>query len=169
MILLNYIMTEVFEIYSKRPSIYYILNAISILTLGFLFVAWQRDLKIQPTYRSFVLILVSLGLVTIVFNMILTASNLVKMYTIDGSLTLSEDEVNIKSIKIAIKDLKKIEIRGNDYKGVRTSDGSGNWMEATYSDNKTIRCRFVIKSKEQRNNLRSILKRWNDAGVNIHS
>lgn len=54
-------------------------------------------------------------------------------------------------------------------KGARTSDGSGNWMEVTYNDNKTIRCRFVISSKEQRDNLRLILKQWNDAGVYIDS
>jgi len=162
-------MTEVFETYSKRPSIYYVLHALTILTLGTLFVAWQRDLKIELAYRPFVVILISLGLVIVVVNMILTATNLVKMYTVDGSLTLSAGEVNMKSTKISVKDLKKIEVRANDYKGARTSDGSGNWMEVTYNDNKTIRCRFVISSKEQRDNLRLILKQWNDAGVYIDS
>ena len=101
--------------------------------------------------------------------MILPATNLVKMYIIDGSLTLSGTEINMKSTKIAIQDLKKIEIRANDYKGARTSDGSGNWMEITYIDNKAIQCRFVIRSKEQRDNLRLILKQWDDAGVNVDS
>lgn len=67
-----------------------------------------------------------------------------------------------------LKTARKIEISANDYRGARTSDGSGNWVEITNADNEVTRCRFVIKSKEQKDKLGAILKQWELDGVNIH-
>ncbi len=162
-------MTEIFDTYSSRPSIYYILHFVTGLTFLFLFVAWQMDLKVPQKYLPFVISLLVLGIITVVGNAVVTATNIIKMYIKDGELTLSPELVIIRSIKLPLNDIKKIEIRASDFKGARTSDGSGNWMKITCNDSKTFQCKFVIKSKEQRDSLYSILNQWNKDGVSVDS
>lgn len=130
-----------------------------------LFLAWRNDLKEHSLWSIIGFVL---GLIIVISNMFLTATNLVKMYVVDGELILSSEKITIKSKTMDLKTARKIEISANDYRGARTSDGSGNWVEITNADNEVTRCRFVIKSKEQKDKLGAILKQWELDGVNIH-
>ena len=98
-------MTEVFDSYTKRPGIYYALHLVTMLTFGFLFIAWRIDLKIQPAYRPLVIMLILLGVIGILMNTVVTATNFIKMYNVDGVLTLSNEQTIVKSITITEKNL----------------------------------------------------------------
>jgi len=161
-------MSEVFNTYSRRPTIYYIFNVVMLLPFILLFIGWKVDLKASSKYYPYFIALFVSALVATVIGMILPATKLVRMYIIDGELILSSEAITIKSQVIALKTVRKIEIRASDYKGARTSDGSGNRIEVANSDSEIVRCRFVIKSKEQKDKLDSILKQWESNGVNIY-
>jgi hypothetical protein len=45
-------MTEVFDTYTKRPGIYYALHLVTMLTFGFLFIAWRIDNNYSKKYKE---------------------------------------------------------------------------------------------------------------------
>jgi hypothetical protein len=108
------------------------------------------------------------ALVATVVGIILPATNLVKMYIIDGQLVLSPESIIIRSTSFLSKDIKKVEIRAYRYVGLRSSDGSGNTIEITNNDDKIIGCRFVIKSKHQRERLYLIIQQWASNGIEVN-
>jgi hypothetical protein len=162
-------MTEVFDKYSKQTTIYYILQTTTVLTILFLIMAKVTNLQVTQKYLPYLIALVILALVTIVLNMILTSTNLVKMYIKDGELILSTESIIVDGTNISLSEVKKIVIKANDYRGARSSDGSGNRLEIYDLTDKVHACRFVIKSITQRDNLREILNQWSTNGVIVTS
>lgn len=159
-------MTEKFDTYTQKTKLYYILQVITILTILSILGAKITDLQLPLGYKPLLITLVILGLITIVINLLLTSTNFVKMYKKDGELIVTTESVTINEKTILLKDIRKIEVNANDYKGARSSDGSGNRIYITFDD-KIITSRFVISSKDQQNNLSKILTQWKLAGIEI--
>jgi hypothetical protein len=159
-------MTETFDTFTSRPRIYYILLCLSILTFSFLLFAKFTDLDLPQKYMPYVIIIVILGIIAILSFVILTVFG--RMYIIDGELILSSEFVTINLITISLGEVKRIDIKANDYKGARSSDGSGNRIEI-HINNNVYSCRFVINSKSQRDNLKQLTKDWQANGVNIET
>jgi hypothetical protein len=158
---------EKFDIYTKKTTLYYILQIVSMLTIISLIVAKIIDLKVPQKYYPYLIALLVLGLTTIIINMVLSGTNLVKMYKKDGEITISSNAIMINSMIIQLNNIQKIEINANDYKGAKSSDGSGNRIQILDKSNKTFLLRFVISSKDQRNKLREIMEDINSKGIRV--
>ncbi|MEB0260992.1 MULTISPECIES: hypothetical protein [unclassified Mucilaginibacter] len=160
-------MVEVFDTYTKKNKLYYTLQTVSILTIIFLVVAKIINLKLPLKFPPYLIALFGICLTLIVVNMILTGTNLIKMYVKDGEISMSTKSITFKSLTIPITDIKKIEINANDFRGARSSDGSGNQIKIYGCSNEIFQSRFVINSMTQRDNLRQILNKLNINGVKI--
>ncbi|HVW13675.1 MAG TPA: hypothetical protein VHB54_07640 [Mucilaginibacter sp.] len=159
--------TEVFDTYKRKTKLYYILQIISLLTIGGLVLGKIEDIQIPHAYYTLFIALLAFGLLTTFVNLILTGTNLVKMYRKDGEISISTNAIGIDSLDIPLSDIKEIEISANDYRGARTSDGSGNHIEIVDNSNKRYLFRFVIESKDQRNKLNEILDHLKSKGIRI--
>ncbi len=161
-------MSEVFDTYSRKPTIYYIFSRIILLPLILLFIGWWIDLKISSEYYPYFISLLVLGLIGTIVGIILPATNLVKMYIVDGQLILSPESVIVRSTILSSKNIKKIEIKAYSYVGSRSIDGSGNTIEITTKSNEIVGCRFVIKSKDQREKLYLIIQQWASDSIDVN-
>ena len=160
------IMLEVFDLYTKKTKLYYVLQTVSILTFAGLILAKLLNLQIPHNYSIGVITIVVIGLITIVLNLLLTATNIVKMYKKSGELRISERSISIHSTIIPFEDIQKIVIDVSDYRGARASDGSGNKIKiitAYY----VFKSRFVIGSKLQNESLKQLLSRLKENGIKI--
>ena len=157
-------MEETLYTFSRKTKLYYLLQIGTIAFFLFLFIAYKYNLQ-GP--KPLIAILLILGLTIVIANMILTATNLVTMYIIDGEVTLSSTEIKINDTPILLSDIKRIEIGIKDYKGAKASDGSGNRIEITDSTNKLLSCRFVIQSKDQQQTLKQIVNQWKENGLSV--
>ena len=81
-------MVEVFDTYTKKTKLYYILLTVSVLTITLVIVAKIMDIQIPQQYNSLTIILFVIGLTTIVLTMFITGTNLVRMYKKDGVMIL---------------------------------------------------------------------------------
>ena len=160
-------MTETFATYKKRPLIFYCLNLLTISFFAFLIWAWQTNLNVKPQYTPLLIIAVIIGLASPICYVTFTAMGTVKMYKTDGVMVISDDSIEINSVTIPLSQIYKIEILAKDYWGARTSDGSGNWILVEKNSHESFETRFVIYSKEQRDNLKQILSEWQANGLMI--
>ncbi len=157
-------MEETLNTFTRKTKLYYLLQIGSIGFIVSLFITYKYHLQ-GP--KSLMIILLILGLALVVANMILTATNVVPMYIVDGVITLSPTEIKINAISLSLPDLKRIEIGIKDYKGAKASDGSGNRIEITDKNNKLSSYRFVIESKDQQQTLKQIVDQWNANGLSV--
>ena len=156
-------MREVFDVYNKRPTIYYAFNGISILTIMLLLYGFIY--KVKDTAAIYLGIGIVVGIIITFTNLIVTATNLVKMYIKAGDITIDEFTISINTTTIPLADLKKIAIVASDYRGAKASDGSGNRIKFLDAVDKTYSHGFVIISKSQLNNLKQIIQKWQDNGI----
>jgi len=88
----------------------------------------------------------------------------IKTYVKDGQLIVTDLSVAINENTYFLTELLSIEINSGDYKGKGTrgglSDGTGNKIVIIPKDHTVIEEKFVISSKDQRDNLIQILKFW---------
>ena len=157
-------MEESFNTFSRKTPLYYILISLSASFFLFLFICGKYNSQLP---KSLVIIVTVIGLIAIVSYMLLSASNLVPFYIRDGELTLSAEAIKINSIVIPFSDIERIEIGTNDYVGARASDGSGNKIEITKKDRSSLKYKFVIESKTQRDSLRDIIDKWKQQGLHV--
>ena len=160
-------MIETFDTYSRRPPIHYFFTIAFYSTLALFLIAWQIDLKASSKYYLYFIALLVSGIIANIIGMILPATNLAKMYIVDGQLVLSPESIIIQSTSIALKDIKKIDIKAYSYVGSRSIDGSGNTIVLTNNVNEILGCRFVIKSKDQRERLYLIIQQWASRGIEV--
>lgn len=159
-------MEEVFDTYTRKTKIHYIL--LSIYALTCIPILWKfMGAIISQKYDTLIMVSFVICLITAITYMVLSATHLVKMYEKDGEMILSSESISIKSIKIPWQDIKKIEISANDYRGAKSSDGSGNRIRVIENSGMAYHCRFVISSITQRNNLKGIIEGFKSQGITI--
>ncbi len=161
-------MEEVFETYSERPKKYYTFLIIKILYP----ILWVLILTHQDIADNYVFItctLVFSGLIAIIIGMMLTITD--KMYIRDGELKITPSEIYFNSVVTSINEIENIEISANNYKGsffrFGARDGTGNKISILSKSNERSTYQFIIASRSQRNNLRQILKQWEESGVPV--
>lgn len=97
----------------------------------------------------------------------------IKTYEKDEELTVTDLSVSINETTYFLTELLSIEIDSGDYKGKGTrgglSDGTGNKIVITLKDYSIIQKKFVISSKDERDNLTQILKFWKTKDFKIIS
>jgi hypothetical protein len=159
------ITTEVFDTYTKRTAAYYILLLILIIPIVLLVLANMSVFPLSEQNLRYLGFSAAIGLaVYFALN-----NSFLKMYIKAGEISISDNFININSLKIHLYEIDKIVISANDYKGKQkgTSDGSGNRVQLYFKDNITQDIRFVIKSGSQRDALQIILKKVAESGVNV--
>ena len=122
-----------------------------------------------PSYEPYFIALFVVALLVTVAGMILPATGLIKMYEKQGEMILTQDSVTINGETLNIDEIKKIDVTAKDYKGARSSDGSGNSIEIWTKDNRDLNFRFVVNSKQQLEDLKQVLKDYNKNGVEVFS
>jgi hypothetical protein len=137
-----------------------------LLPFILLFIGWSIDLKFTSKYYPYFIALFVLSMIASIVGIALPA--LGKMYIVDGQLVLSPESIIIRSTDIALNDIKKIEIKAYSYVGSRSIDGSGNTIVITNNVDEIVGCRFVIKSKDQRERLYLIIQQWASGGTEVN-
>jgi len=126
------------------------------------------DMFIEPKYTTLIVFLFVVGLLSVCGYVVVTGTGIVKMYTIDGEMIISDGAININNITISLSEISSMDVRAKDYPGARSSDGSGNWMRIEKKSREKIETRFVIASKIQKNSLGQILQKWKDNGLPVN-
>jgi hypothetical protein len=156
---------ELFDTYSKRTPIYYILLCLFLLPA---LICLLTIIKIIPVQSGVFKFFAFIGIVSFAAYLFLNNSFL-KMYTVDGKIEISDHFIKINDNRLKLEEITKIVVNATEYKGNRrgTSDGSGNRIEIYINNEKVHDLTFVIKSYLQLNNLNAIMAKLSEKGIFI--
>jgi len=159
-------MEETFDTYTHKTRLYNILQICTVAFFVLLFIWYKYELQ-EPDAVLIIAVVLGAG-VTIAYMFMLISSR-IKTYVKDGELTLTPQQIKKGAAVTLLSDVKKIEINAKDYKGTYTSDGSGNRIVITGTNNNILKYRFVMVSTQQRDSLNSILEQWKEQGVVVET
>ena len=165
-------MNETFDTYTQRTLLYKILSASIVCFMAFIFTCiFFSDSISKIPYQPLIVIFFLLGLLVTIGSMLLLPS--IKTYKKDGQLIITDSTISISDHTYFLTELVTIEINAGDFMGKGThgglSDGSGNRIMIATKDQGVIKIRFVVNSKEQKEKLTQIMKRWKSEGFKIIS
>lgn len=150
-------MIETFDTYTGQSKLFYILRGgIVLAILSFIL------LQYYPNYQVVFKVLTVCGIVAFVISITGT------FYVKNGEMIVSDKSITINSIPFLLKDVSNIRLQDDDYLGSRkASNGTDNKIKITTNSDQVYNYRFVIKSKDSRDKLREILKKWNNEGCEV--
>lgn len=163
---------ETFDTYEKRSVFYKVMSLIVSGAFIFIFSCIFFPDAISKAPQPLMVFIFLLALCSVLGAMFIGGSS-IKTYQTNGHLTLTDSYISINQNMYFLKDLSCVETMAGKYKGLGTrgglEDGTGNKIIITTKDHIIIKAKFVVASKDQRNNLTHILKDWKAKGHKIIS
>ncbi|MGF7042277.1 hypothetical protein [Mucilaginibacter lappiensis] len=165
-------MEEIFDTYKKRTNFYTLISCVVASFMIFVLACICFPQVISKAPQTLMVCLFLIGFIITIGSMFMGGSS-IKTYIKDGHLTLTDLSVTFNDNAYFLTELLSIEINSGDYKGKGArggfSDGTGNKIIITPKDKNVIQTKFVISSKDQRDNLTQILKFWKTQNFKIIS
>jgi hypothetical protein len=149
-------MKETFDSYKKRTTLYSIVNCVVVGFLFFVFTCILFPKVISNAPQPLMVCLFLIGSIVTLGSMFIGGSS-IKTYKKDGEIVLTDSSITIDERSYFFIELLTVEVTAGMYKGKATTrgglvDGTGNEIVMTTKDNGIVKTKFVVSSKEQRDN-----------------
>lgn len=93
------------------------------------------------------------------------------MHIKDGVLEIDGHKIMLDSMTYNLSELNKVDFKVMGYRGQagsrRGKDGTGNKIKIYNKSNQILEKSFVLNTREQFDNLKSILLQWKQTGLNV--
>lgn len=131
----------------------------------------QLTLLSLPTFLIFILLVMfAFGFVATLILIIASFIDIDSFHTINEEIILTTESITISNETFEWKDIKGVHFKAPNTRGELhgrvVSDGMGNILDLT-TNSKTVSVKFVIESKEMKENIKYLVQDLKKLGINI--